>query len=65
LIVEMDQIIDRSIRDSHSLDVEALCVVAGEKVWSLRCDIHVLDDAGNVIDAATLATVRSTCLKPR
>lgn len=26
-------------------------------MWSLRCDIHILDDSGNVIDAATLATV--------
>lgn len=32
LVVEVDRIIDRSIRDSHALDTEALCIIAGEKV---------------------------------
>jgi exosome complex component RRP45 len=56
--VEVDRIIERGLRESHALDTEALCIVAGAKAWSIRCDIHVLDHGGNVIDAAALATVR-------
>jgi exosome complex component RRP45 len=58
MLVEIDRIIDRSIRESRAIDVEALCILVGRKVWSIRVDIHVLDDVGNVIDAAVLATVR-------
>jgi len=38
LVVEVDRIIDRGIRDSHAIDTEALCIVAGEKVGSV---IHI------------------------
>ena len=38
-------------------DTEALCIVAGEKVWQLRVDVHILDHGGNVIDAAALAAI--------
>lgn len=38
-------------------DTEALCVVAGEKVWQLRVDVHILDHGGNLIDAAALAAI--------
>ncbi len=27
------------------------------KVWSVRCDVHVMDDWGNVVDCAALATI--------
>jgi len=55
--VELSRMLERSIRDSDALDTESLCVVSGEKVWSIRCDAHVLDNDGNVIDAASLATM--------
>jgi exosome complex RNA-binding protein Rrp42 (RNase PH superfamily) len=38
-------------------DTEALCVVAGERVWQLRVDVHILDHGGNLIDAAALAAI--------
>lgn len=56
-LVEVDRVIERCLRQSRALDTEALCVIAGSKVWSLRCDVRILDDAGNVVDAACLATV--------
>ena len=49
--------IERSIRESEAIDVESLCIVGGEKVWSIRCDIRVLDYDGNIIDVASMATV--------
>lgn len=55
--VELSRMLERSIRDSDALDTESLCVVSGEKVWSIRCDANVLDHDGNIIDAASLATM--------
>jgi exosome complex component RRP45 len=34
-----------------------LCIVAHEKVLKVRIDVHVLDDGGNVMDCATMATL--------
>ncbi len=56
-LVEVDRVIERCLRQSRAMDTEALCVIAGHKVWSLRCDVRILDDCGNVVDAACLATV--------
>ena len=53
--VELTRIVERGVRDSQALDTEALCVVAGERVWSIRVDAHVLDHDGNLIDATVAA----------
>ena len=55
--VELARIVDRAIRESHAIDVEKLCIVEKEKVWVVNIDIHILDDSGNLIDAASLAAV--------
>jgi exosome complex component RRP45 len=55
--VEVGRLIERSLRDSRAIDTEALCIRAGEKVWAVQIDVHVLDDGGNLIDAASIATV--------
>jgi exosome complex component RRP45 len=49
--------LERSIRDSEALDTESLCIIAGEKVWSIICDVKILNYDGNVIDACNLAAV--------
>ena len=28
------------------MDMESLCVVAGKHVWSVRVDLHILDNGG-------------------
>jgi exosome complex RNA-binding protein Rrp42 (RNase PH superfamily) len=28
------------------VDMESLCVVAGKHVWSVRVDLHILDNGG-------------------
>ena len=28
------------------MDMESLCVVAGKHVWSVRVDLHILDNRG-------------------
>lgn len=55
--VEVGRLIERSLRDSRAIDTEALCIRAGEQVWAVQIDIHVLDDGGNLIDAASIATL--------
>jgi exosome complex RNA-binding protein Rrp42 (RNase PH superfamily) len=31
------------------VDMESLCVVAGKYVWSVRIDLHILDNGGYVL----------------
>jgi exosome complex component RRP45 len=55
--VEVIRIVERGLRESRAVDTEALCIIAGEKVWSIRLDVHVLDDCGNLIDACSIAAI--------
>jgi exosome complex RNA-binding protein Rrp42 (RNase PH superfamily) len=34
------------VRESRAVDMESLCVVAGKHVWSVRVDLHILDNGG-------------------
>merc|ERR1712112_115447 len=51
--------IEKLLRGSQSIDNEALCIVAGQKVWSLSVDIRVVVNDGNVGDAASIAALGS------
>lgn len=55
--VELGRVIDRGLRESRAIDTESLCVLAGKAVWSLRIDICILDNGGNLIDAANVAAL--------
>lgn len=55
--VEMSRVIDRGIRESKTIDTEKLCIKAGEAVWSVSVDIHVMNDDGNLLDAGALAAL--------
>lgn len=56
--VEISRALERIVRDSKSLDRDSLCIVSGEKVWDVRCDVKVLDSfGGNILDAAILAAM--------
>jgi exosome complex component RRP45 len=33
------QIVEKSLKDSRAIDVEGLCVVAGSRVWAVKCQI--------------------------
>ncbi|HIH43744.1 MAG TPA: RNA-binding protein, partial [Candidatus Methanoperedenaceae archaeon] len=39
------------------IDLGALCVESGKKVWMVFIDVHVLDDGGNLLDAAALGAI--------
>ncbi len=40
------------LRESRAVDMESLCVVAGKHVWSVRVDLHILDNGGYEIYVA-------------
>ncbi|KAK3065528.1 hypothetical protein LTS18_000005 [Coniosporium uncinatum] len=55
--VILSRILEKAIRRSSALDTESLCVIAGNKCFHLRADIHVLDHDGNLVDAACIALI--------
>ncbi|MBI4176364.1 MAG: exosome complex protein Rrp42 [Candidatus Aenigmarchaeota archaeon] len=55
--VEASRVVDRAIRESKVIDFKKLCITPGEKVWMVFVDIDVLDNDGNLIDAASLAAI--------
>ncbi|XP_076043227.1 uncharacterized protein LOC143026544 [Oratosquilla oratoria] len=57
LVDELQQILERNVKDSRCIDVEALCILAEESVWQLRVDLTVLNHAGNLTDACNIAAV--------
>ncbi|KAG7290643.1 hypothetical protein NEMBOFW57_000646 [Staphylotrichum longicolle] len=55
--VLLSRLLEKTVRRSGALDTESLCLVAGQKCWSVRVDVHVLSHDGNLIDASCLAVV--------
>lgn len=55
--VILSRMLEKTVRRSGALDVESLCLIAGQKVWSIRVDLHVLSHDGNLVDAACVAVV--------
>ncbi len=52
--IELARVVDRAIRESKTIDFKKLSI-SKEKVWMVFIDIDVIDDDGNLIDAAGLA----------
>jgi exosome complex component RRP42 len=66
--IELARVVDRGIRESKVIPMKdpKLCVIPGKKVWILFVDIYILDDGGNLFDAAALgamAAIANTRLK--
>jgi exosome complex component RRP42 len=49
--------VDRGIRETDTIDLEALCVTPGEKIWMCFIDLHIIDYDGNLMDTASLAAM--------
>nr|XP_021410616.1 exosome complex component RRP45 isoform X1 [Lonchura striata domestica] len=61
LLVSLNRLLERCLRDSKCIETESLCVVAGEKVWQIRLDMHLLNHDGNITDAASIAGIVALC----
>lgn len=57
--LRISALIDLSIKESGSVDLEALCIASGEKVWKILVNIHILNRCGNLEDACSLACIGS------
>lgn len=55
--IELARVIDRGIRESHSIDVKKLLIERGEKAWSVMVDICPINSAGNLFDAGFLGAI--------
>ncbi|XP_070554267.1 exosome complex component RRP45-like isoform X2 [Ptychodera flava] len=55
--VELIRLLEKTVRDSRAIDTESLCIIAGEKVWEIRVDVHVLNHDGNIVDCVTMAAI--------
>ncbi|KAI5949444.1 RRP45 [Candida theae] len=44
------RILEKSIRRSNAVDLESLCIVAGDKVWEIVVDLNFWNYDGNLID---------------
>lgn len=54
---QLSRALERLLRDSRAVDMEALCVQAGKRVWDVRIDVRALDHRGNLFDAGSLAAL--------
>lgn len=55
--VLISRLIEKAIRRSNALDLESLCIIAGEKVWHIRVDINFLNYDGGLIDASCIGVM--------
>ncbi len=56
--IEITRQIERAVRDSDALDLESLCLVSGERVWAIACDVALLSSGGGAaIDVCVLAAM--------
>jgi len=55
--VELARVVDRGIRESKAIDLEALCIVPGKKVFVVFVDVYILNHDGNLIDASALSAL--------
>lgn len=55
--VLISRLIEKAVRRSNALDLESLCIIAGEKVWMIRVDINFLNFDGGFIDASCIGVM--------
>jgi len=55
--IEISRVVDRGIRESEMIDLSKLVIKPGETVLKLYLDFNIINDDGNIIDAANLAAV--------
>ncbi len=55
--IELARVIDRGIRESGFIDMKALCIKEGEKVYQVFVDIFAINDDGNILDVAGIAAL--------
>ncbi|MGQ9478427.1 MAG: exosome complex protein Rrp42 [Thermoproteota archaeon] len=57
--ISLSRYVDRSIRESKTIDLSSFCIIPGRSVYSFYVDLYILDYDGNLIDASVLASVNA------
>lgn len=57
--ISLSRYVDRSIRESKTIDLPSLCIVPGRSVYSIYIDLYILDYDGNLIDTSVIASVNA------
>jgi len=55
--IEISRVVDRGLRESGMINFEKYVIVPGETVIKIFVDFNIINDDGNIIDAANLAAV--------
>ena len=55
--IELARVVDRGIRESHSIDFDKLCIEEGAKVWMVFIDISIINNDGNLFDASAIGAI--------
>ena len=55
--IELARVVDRGIRSAEAIDLKKLCIIPGEKVFTVFVDIYVLNHDGNLIDASAMCAL--------
>lgn len=53
----VSRLIEKAVRRSNALDLESLCIIAGEKVWRISADVNFLNYDGGLIDASCIGVM--------
>lgn len=51
------RLIEKAIRRSNALDLESLCIAAGQSCWMVRADVHYLEYDGGFVDASCIGVI--------
>ncbi|OIO65471.1 RNA-binding protein [Candidatus Woesearchaeota archaeon CG_4_10_14_0_2_um_filter_57_5] len=55
--IEIARVIDRGLRESKAIDTKGLCLIPGEKCWSVIMDVCAMNEEGNLLDAGSIAAL--------
>ncbi|KAG8947957.1 hypothetical protein FRC04_010154 [Tulasnella sp. 424] len=55
--VAITRMLEKVIKRSGAVDLESLCILAGQRVWHIRLTLHFLSDEGNMLDCGCLAGI--------
>ncbi len=55
--IELARVVDRIIREGKVIDMKKLVIEKGKKVWMVFIDLEIVNNDGNLIDAAVIASM--------
>lgn len=55
--IEISRVIDRGLRETHTINPKSLCLTHGEQVWTVTVDLVPINHDGNLIDLGAIAAI--------